>query len=277
MLISAVAIHTRPSDNVAPNATITIETGTDPLDDNYGPEVLVDLNPAKMAKILSTTGAWLFDFTTAQRIDFAAFIHSTFATTAVVRLQGNATNSWGAPSFNVVIPVQAWLGSGTTRWPRNQWLDLTDQPGYTTTGYRYWRLLITGNDQNIWLGQVVFSPTIRRMDQDVRWDYVRAKRKRSIVNETAFGSKTIYARGTTQYMLQADQRMDEDLFEDQEEHFFDADGVALPWILVPDETGPDVHFVRFTEDLYSTTHHFFEVHDRKITVEELSRGLRPGV
>lgn len=275
--MASAAIYSRPSDNVAPNATITIQTGTDPTDDNYAPEVLVDLNPARVAKILSTTGAWLFDFTTAQRIDLAAFIHSTFETTCVLRLQGNATDSWGAPSFNVVIPVEAWLGTGVTRWPRNQWLDLTQEVGYSTTGYRYWRLLCTGNSQNVWLGQVIFSPTIRRMDPDLRWDYVRAPRKRSIVNETAYGSKTIYARGTTQFMLQGDQRMDEALYESQEEHFYDADGSALPWVLVPDGDEPDVYFVRWVEDVYATTHHFFDVRDRKFTVEELSRGLRPGV
>ena len=277
MLTAACAIHTRPSDNVAPNATITIQTGTDPGDPNYASTSLVDLNPAKVAKILSTTGAWLFDFGSAQRIDLAAFIHSTFADTAVMRLQGNATDSWGAPSFNALIDVQAWLGSGSTRWPRNQWLDLTQEAGYSTTGYRYWRLVITGNDQNLWLGQVIFSPTIRRMSSDVQWDYARAPKKRSIVNETAYGSKTVYARGTTQYMLQANQRMDEELFEDQEQHFYDSDGLALPWILIPDETGPDAYFVRSVEDVYATTHHFFDVHDRKFMVEELSRGVRPGV
>lgn len=273
----SAAIFTRPSDNVAPNATKTIQTGTDPGDDHYGPDTLTDLNPAKMAKILSTTAAWLFDFGAAQRIDLIALIHSTFATTCTLRLQGNATDVWTSPSFNAVIDVQAWLGSGTTRWPRNQWLDLTQEAGYSTTGYRYWRILITGNDQNVWLGQVIMSPTIRRMDPDLRWDYVPSHRKRSIVNETAFGSKTIYARGTTQYLLQGDHRMDEDLYVDQMEHFYDADGIALPWVLIPDGDEPDVYFVRWAEDLFAGPHHLPNVRDRKFQVEELSRGLRPGV
>jgi hypothetical protein len=274
--MASAAIFTRPSDNVAPDATVTIQTGTDPGDDNYGPEVLVDLNPAKMAKILDVTAAWLFDFGAAQRIDLAAFIHSTIESPGTLRLQGNATDSWGAPSFNALIDVQDWLGSGTGRWPRNQWLDLTQESGYSTTGYRYWRVLVTSNPQNVWMGQVVLSPTIRRMDPDLRWDYVRAPRKRSIVNETAFGSKTIYARNTTQYMLQGEHRMDDALFVDQEEHFYDANGVALPWLLIPDGDEPDVYFVRWVEDVYATTHHFLDVRDRKFEVEELSRGLRPG-
>jgi hypothetical protein len=155
------AIYTLPSDNVAPNATITIQTGTDPADENYAPEVLVDMNPARMAKILSTTGAWLFDFTNPQRIDLAAFIHGTFETTCTLKLQGNATDVWTSPSFDVEIDVLPWYGTGTRRWPKNHWLDLTEHAGYTTTGYRYWRLVCTGNSQNIWLGQVIFSRSAR--------------------------------------------------------------------------------------------------------------------
>lgn len=280
MLIAAAAIHTRPSDNVAPNATITIQTGTDPGDTDYAPEVLADLNPARPAKILSTTGAWLFAYAQRQRVRMGAFIHGTFETSSTLRFQGNDTDSWGSPTLDVEIDVQPWLGaaSATARWPRNHWTgDLTLAPGYTDAGFFYYRLICSGNSQNIWLGQAVLSPVIRRMAYDVRWDYGRSLRKRSIVNETAYGSKTIYARGTTQYGLEAEQRMDEDLFVDQEEHYYDADGTGLPWILVPDEDGPDVYFVRWPSDEFATKHHFFDVHDRKLAVEELSRGVRPGV
>lgn len=275
--MASAAIYTHPSDNVAPNATLTIQTGVDPADTNYDPAVLVDLNPARVAKILSTTAAWLIDFGAAQRIDLAAFIHSTIEAPGTLHFQGNAADSWGAPSFNALVPQQAWLGTGTSRWPRNQWLDLTQEAGYSTTGYRYWRILVTGNSQNVWMGQVVLSPTIRLMDPDLRWDYVRAPRKRSIVNETAYGSKTVYSRHTTQFILEGDQRMDETLFDDQEIHFYDSEGLALPWLLIPDGDEPDVYFVRWREDVYATTHHFIDVRDRKFTVEELSRGLRPGV
>lgn len=280
------AIYIRPSDNVAPNATVTIQTGTDPADDNYGPMVLVDLNPARMAKILSTTAAWLFDFGSAQRVDLAAFIHGTFETTSTVRFQGNATDSWGSPTLDVEVDIQAWYGVVSSRWPHNHWVELPDQAGYSTTGFRYYRLVCTGNSQNVHLGQVVLSPTIREMNPDLRWEYVDTVRKRSIVNETAYGSKTIYARHTAQWYCEGDQRMTEALFRSKKEHFFDADGVGLPWILVPSDPEPqgspawqehgECYFVRLVEDRFSATHTYFNVRDRKFLVEELSRGLRPG-
>lgn len=280
-----MALYTRYADNVAPNATITIETGTDP-GATYAPANLVDQNPAKVAKILSTTGAWLFDFGSAQRIDIAAFIHGTFETTSTLRFQGNATNAWGAPSFDAEIDVLPWLGSGTRRWPQNHWLDLRNESGYTTTGYRYWRLICSGNSQNIWLGQVVLSPTIREMDPDLRWEYVAGPAKRAIVNETAYGSKTTYPRQTTQYRLEGDHRMTEALYREFEEHFYDAEGIGYPWLLVPSDPEADgspawqeqgrIYFVRLVEDSFAAGHTYFNVRDRKFVVEELSRGLRPG-
>jgi len=280
------AIYTRPSDQVADLATITIETGTDPGDDNYAPEVLVDENPAKVAKILSTTGAWQFAFPSAQRIDLAACIHSTFETDCTLRLQGNTSASWSSPPFNAEITVHEWLGAGVGRWPRNQWLDLTEESGYTTTGYQYWRLLCTGNTQNIQLGQVIFSPTIRLMDPDLRWDFGRRVRNRNMVNETAFGSKTVYARRSPQFMLEGDQRMTEAFYDDMVIHAHDASGVASPWVLIPKRpTSSDLetvdeaeaYYVRWMEDVFATTHVFVGAIDRKFMVEEVSRGLRPGV
>jgi hypothetical protein len=88
-------------------------------------------------------------------------------------------------------------------------------------------------------------------------------------------------------MLQGDQRMTEALYQSQKAHWFDADGVAMPWILVPSQPEEDgspawqehgeCYFVRWVEDTFASTHVYFNVRDRKFTVEELSRGLRPGV
>lgn len=280
------AIYIRPSDNVAPNATVTIQTGTDPGDPQYGPMTLVDLNPARVAKINSTTFAWLFDYGSAQRIDIAGFIHGTFETTSTVRFQGNATDSWGAPSFDVEVDIQPWYGVAPRRWPHNHWVECPLHAGYTTTGYRYWRLICSGNSQNGQLGQVVMSPVIREMNPDLRWEYVDAIRKRNIVNETSYGSKTTYPRGTAQWLCDGDQRMTEALFRSKKEHFFDADGTGFPWLLVPSDPEQDgspawqehgeCYFVRLVEDRFSATHTYFNVRDRKFLVEELSRGLRPG-
>lgn len=281
------AIYTRWSDQVANEATITIQTGTDPGDDNYGPDVLVDENPAKLAKIDSTTAAWQFAFAAPQRIDLAAFIHGTFEQTCTLRLQGNTSATWGSPlPFDAEIDVLEWFGSGSNRWPRNAWLDLTQHEDYSATGFQYWRLLCTGNSQNVQLGQVIFSPVIRYMDPDLRWEFVRKIRNRSIVNETAYGSKTIYVRRSPQFLLEGDQRMTEAFYNDQIIHNHDASGIGYPWLLIPKrpisadlETvdNEEAFYVRWVDDVFATTHVYVGAIDKKFVVEEVSRGLRPGV
>lgn len=281
------AIYALPSDRVDQNATVTIQTGTDPGDPHYAPSSLFDGNPAKVAKILSTTAAWMWAFAQRQRVRMAFFIHGTFGPECALRFQGNDTNSWGSPTLDVEIPVEAWHGSGVGRWPKNQWTgDLTLEPGYTDAGFFYYRLVCTGNAQSVWLGETFFSPVIRRMDPDLRWGFVPTLRKRAIVNETAYGSETTHSRRTTQVLLQGDQRMTEALFVAQREHFYDSDGIALPWPLVPMRPiGPDTddvderecYLVKWLENDFATTHDWFSVIDRRFMVKEVSRGLRPGV
>jgi hypothetical protein len=124
------------------------------------------------------------------------------------------------------------------------------------------------------------------MSPDLQWSFNRTFRKRSIVNETAYGSKTIYARRTSQYLLQGDQRMTEAFYNDQTIHHHDSEGVGLPWILIPKrpitenlETVDEAEcfYVRWVEDDLTTTHVYVGAVDRKYAVEEVSRGLRPGV
>jgi hypothetical protein len=68
MLPQFNTIYNRIEDEVARLAEITIGTGTTPSDP-YGPEALVDENPALVAKIDSTTGRWVFQYDSPQRID----------------------------------------------------------------------------------------------------------------------------------------------------------------------------------------------------------------
>ena len=282
-------IFQRASDEVARDATITIGIGTDPGDDDYAPTSLVDDNPAKVAKIDSTTGAWDLDFGSAQRIDLVALIHHDFDAGANVKFQGFSSDPGGSPgpsaAIEASITIPAWLGSGTSAWPVNAWKDLTGESGYTTTGYRYWRLIVTGNSQNLQLGQLVCCSTIRTLDPDLRWDYVRSVRKPNIFNRTAFEVDTIYTRGTSVWRLEADLRQDDTLLSDLEAHWYDADGQAKPFLAIP--SPPDSastgsverrpYLVRYDEDNRSLRHHAYDVHDMRLILREVGRGLRPGV
>lgn len=270
-------IYTFPSDEVARLASsITVQTGTPPTEPEYGPMALVDDNPAKFAMIDSVTGAWLFAYAAPQPIRIAALIHHDFDPAGNVVLQGNPTDSWGAPAFSAPFVIPPWLGQGTGRWPVSPWLDLATIEDYNPAGFLFWRLLITGNSQDLQLGQVVFSETKRVLDPDLQWNYVTAPRKRTIVNETAFGSKTVYSRHSSQWALTGDLRMTDALAIEMEQHFHDAEGVAHPWLLIPDGSVNRAHLVRRTEDVHAVTQLMFNAGDTRFVVEEVSGGLRPG-
>lgn len=284
-------IYQRATDEVARLATITIETGTDLEDDDYAPASLVDGNPAKVAKIGSTTGAWEFAFDEAQRIDLVALIHHNFDEGADVVLQGtnDASPRWASSpvDFEAAITIPAWLGSGTSRWPVNPWLDLTQVEGYSATGFPYWRLLITGNSQNLELGQIWLGSQIRRLSPDLRWNYVPMPKKPIIRHSTAFEVETLYSKGTTRWQLEGAIPQTNTLEAELEAHWYDVDGVAKPWLLIPQPPGTtsdDVmsgrdnraYLVRYAQDQRPVPHVVHNAHELKLVVQEVGRGLRPG-
>lgn len=286
MLPQFNTIYQHYADEVARLATITIESGavSSPFDDAYGPDALVDDNPAQVAKIDDTSGAWLFEYDTPQRIDLAALIHHSFDATSdngslSVRLEGNATNSWGSPSFSAEFTIPDWFGVGTRRWPLNPWLDLTSISGYSATGFLFWRLVIENNSQDIQLGQVWFGSQIRRFDPDLKWAGNYGADKPQIENRTSFEVSTIYPRGTTVWRAAADLMADDTMAAALEVQWYDVEGRARPWLLIP--AGP-IDSVRAYLVRHATTDRQMQwnwenSHDMHLAFQEVGRGLRPGV
>ncbi len=274
------------SDEVARLATsITIETGAvSPEDENYGPDNLVDENPAKVAKIEATTGAWLFAYNAKQPIEIAALIHHNFDATSdngslSVRLEGNDTDSWGAPSFSAEFTIPDWFATGTRRWPVNPYLILTSLSGYDPAGFLYWRLVVENNSEVLQLGQVWFGSTIRIFDPDLRWGPVPHLTKPQIENSTSFLVDTIYPRGTTRWAMEADLMASEELSAALEQHWYDVDGRAHPWLLIP--SGPiandRAYFVRYASSERQMQWNFEHQHEMRMAFQEVGRGLRPGL
>lgn len=268
-------------------ATVEIETGSavSPADDDYGPDSLIDDNPAKVAKIEDTTGAWLFTYDAPQRIDLAALIHHTFDATeggspsASVRLEGNTSNSWTSPAFSAEFVIPPWFGTGTRAWPVNPWLDLTSVSGYSQSGFQYWRLIAENQSQNLQLGMVWFGSQIRRFDPDLRWGVRHSDDKPQIENRTSFGISTIYSRGTTIHGIEAEMLPDDTMADALEQHWYDVEGRARPWLLIPSGPISDdrAYLVRYSSTDRQIQWNFDDYHEMRFTVQEVGRGLRPGV
>lgn len=285
-------IYQHYADEVARNATVTIETGSavSPADDDYGPESLIDDNPAKVAKIDDTTGAWLFEYPAKQVIQVAALIHSNFDSTegsprspnTSVRLEGNNTDSWGSPAFSAEFTIPAWFSTGARRWPVNPYLVLPDLPGYDDDGFFFWRLVVEDNSENLQLGMVWFGETIRRFDPDLRWTGTSGPAvgldKPQIENRTSFGVSTIYSRGTTIFSEEADLLKTDVMAAALEQHWYDVEGRARPWLLIPSGPISDdrAYLVRYTTTDRQMQWNFIDTHAMRIGVQEVGRGLRPG-
>jgi hypothetical protein len=295
-------IYTHYSDEVARLAdTIEIENDTSPSlsgGDDYAPEVLVDDNPAKVAKINETdggspavglvSGAWIFSYSAPQPIAVAGLIHHSFDETESVspgspapsvRLEGNSTSDFSNPEFSAAFTIPPWLGTGTGRWPQNPWLNLTEQSGYTAEGFQFWRLVIENNSQNIQLGQVVFGSTLRQFDPDLRWGLRINADKPQIENRTSFGVSTIYARGTTIWNQEADILLTDDMRDALEAHWYDVEGRARPWLLIPSGPGDPTrcYLVRYTMTEIAEQWQTHETFSKRLQFQEVGRGLRPGV
>jgi hypothetical protein len=274
-------------DEVGRTTAATIGTGTDPGDDNYGPAQIVSDDPAKVGKIDSTTGAWVLDFGVAQRVDLAALIHHDFDAGADVVLQANTSNSWGSPAFEVALTIPSWFGTGTRAWPVNPWLDLTTATptvgSYSPTGWRYWRLSITSNSQNLQLGALKLYSQFYVFESDMLEGWSRAQRKPAIVNTTAFNIKTKYTRGTTIYASNGSLLTRSSQVADLEDQFFDTDGEMLPFVMVPNALRNRCYFVEKSDGSFTETVQFYDqANDDELialpfAVEEVGRGLRPGV
>lgn len=293
-------IYSLYSDEVARQAdSITIENDGSPSlsgGDDYAPETLVDDNPAKVAKINATdmgspatsavSGAWIFAYSAKQPIALAALIHSTAdddvnpgSPNGRVLLEGNNTDDFTNPAFSAEFVIPPWLGSGTGRWPQNAYMLVDQESGYDPDGYFFWRLAFENQSQNIQLGQVRFHPAYYSFDPDLRWGLRVSADKPQIENRTAFGVSTIYPRGTTIWAKDADILLTEEMREALETHWYDVEGRARPWILIP--SGPTrsdrCYLVRYTmtdEQIQWNSH---DILAQRLSFQEVGRGLRPGV
>jgi hypothetical protein len=151
-----------PSDNVAPAATLSLPSGT--ADAAYPLANIVDLNPAHPFKLTTTTCRIVFDLGSATTLAIVALIHHNLDAGLNVRWQGNATNSWGSPSFDYAFTITA-----------------KDQDGYRPNSvaipsgsYRYWSLVVVGtNTNNLIFGSIWIGTALRTLTNNYSWGYKR--------------------------------------------------------------------------------------------------------
>jgi hypothetical protein len=145
-----MAQYAHASDDLAQTAASVTASAED---GEYPAENLVSENPAKPAKLTTTTGNWVLEFSGAIAPVAAVLVYQYLDAGLEVRIQGNATNSWGSPSFNqaFTIPPKRLDGPSNQHWTVNPVLEFTGAPSFA-----FWRLVIVGtNSQVVVVGRLL--------------------------------------------------------------------------------------------------------------------------
>jgi len=262
----ATLIYGRTTDNIAATATIVASAA----DAAYPATNLIDLNPAKPAKLTTPTGNWVFDFTTAKQVDVVALIHHNFQAGLNVRWQGNATDSWGAPTIDQAFTIPAYHEDG---FPVNPFLDLT---GIGSRTFRFWRLVVVGTNPVICaLGEIIILGTKRTLVHNVIWGAEDEEDHPHIEHRTDYGVSTIYSFGTKMRNFRGEIDTTDAGANDFLSLRRGAFGRGLGFLAVPDPAKNDAWFGRLIDPKQTRTYVFLDRNTLPFLFEEISRGLKP--
>lgn len=257
------------SDNVAPSATIAIQTGT--AASGYAAANIADRNPAKPSNLNETTGAWTFAYGSAQRVDWVALLMHNLTAGLNVRIQGNATNVWGAPTFDQAITIPAYRDDG---FPVPSWLDLTGLSGYSAAGFLFWRFVVVGvNAAAIKIGEFAMMSRKRTLDPNISWGTHQVEERKIIEHQTDYGVSTVYDLGVTRRSWAGDLDGDDTQRANVQTWWRDARGRSQPFVIVPDGTVNDCAMVRFGDTKLDYQLAMFGRNTLQVGFEEVSRGL----
>lgn len=261
----ATLVFQHPTDQKL-SASVTITPSTE--DASYPKAGLYDSNPAKPFKFTATTGTIVFDFGSAVEIDLVAIVHHNLdAALANVKIQGNATDAWGAPSLDQTITIPAYEADG---FPVNPWKDLSA----LTNSYRYWRLSFgTANSVNIQLGQVWLGGTKRSLTKNIQWGFQESVDRRIIEHETDYGVSTIYDLGS-KILSWAPTILTTAAGLTELKNWWDAcHGRALPTLVILDPDVNDARLVRWAQPVRTIDRQYADVNVIQFGLREVSRGL----
>lgn len=272
------ATYWRHTDDLALTAITVTASAEDP---EYPAANLVSENPANPAKLTQTTGSWVLDFGSPVAPAAVLLAYHYLDPGIDVTLRGNATDSWGAPSFSqsITIPAKRLDGPSYQRWTVNALALLQGVGG----GYRFWKLDVTGaNSQNIVVGRCLLLSAPRTVELlDVSDGMGEGDDPGEIAHPTELGVETVYNPGgprrslstfTVATDLTAGSAPVQDAADFRALHET-SEGRLHPFVLVPFTTPGDPWLVRFESAPRQRTHKVGGYQVWPLEVRECSRGL----
>jgi hypothetical protein len=262
-------LYTRPSDNVAPDATWTVTSGT--LDTGYDVEAISDLTPSSAIIASGTSLTVRATFATAKTLVGIVILNHNFAQ--------------GSPYATVTLTNGAGLSQALSvpddrldGLPTGLFKDFSAAANRTST---IWNVVITGNAEPVFLGEILLL-TAWRDDLNFLVEASPGDRTDvpSIVHRTHAGVRMVY-----EHDVKIDGFKGEVLLEDNAAAlnalFQTARGTARNFVWIPDDDVNDAYLVHFSERtierliLLSRSHHESGVKRVPIVLEEEGNGLPP--
>lgn len=270
----ANAIFGPGSENQIPLATITSSVGTQdpdyPLDGLTPAGIPCGIKQAMpRAKFTTTTADAIMDFGSAKSVPIFGMPDYYITAGAVVKIQGNATNTWGSPSLSQMITIPAHQRNG---FPIGVFKDLSGG----SHSFRYWRLVVeSGNSVNVQLGQFWMMSTKRTLIQNVRWGVKPTNMIQQVEHETDGGVEHIYPFGTQREDMTAQIKtsLGDGAIAQFEDWYYDGSKSGY-FLFILDPDSPKSRVCRFHMD-YGREYTTYNDDTVDLVLRERSRGLRP--
>jgi hypothetical protein len=259
-------IYQRPSDNIADLVTAVASNG----DPDYPIANLYDKNPARPFKMTGTTGNVVWDFGSAKQLEIVSLIHTNLDAALNVRIQGNATDSWGAPTLNEAFTIPA---KDRDNFPVNPFLDLS---AIVSRSFQFWRLVVVGvNSANVSIGEIWLGQTKRTLPHNYSWGFKRSAVRPIIEHRTDYQVSTIYDLGTKVKKLTGEIQTNDAGLTELTDWWDSCNGRALGTLIIPDPNVNEAWLARWATIERPEQHEFKNNNTFPVAWEEISRGLVP--
>lgn len=245
--------YAHPADNIAPLATLSVETGT--ADSAYPAANAVDLTPAKIgapAKILETSGAWEGDFGSALQVDLVVLWSNADETpgspsspATEARWQQNSAASWGSPIVDEPFTIPARRADGYARKP---FLDLRNISG--SAPLRYFRVVFENQTDPVAMKVLCFT-RIRQLTRDLRWGVQDDEHQTNITMNTDGAVKWGYDLAAAPRSQRGAAILSDADAEAVREWFRACAGTVSPTLIIPEPTGNDAWIVYWSPQGFS--------------------------
>lgn len=230
--------YTRPSDNVSPNATWSVVSGTAAT--GYPAANVADLNPAKPFKATGTSVTLRATFGSAQVLKGVALANHNGAGATTRKITSGS-------GLDQTIAIEANSGGQCV----NPILDFSSASSGQRTSTTFDIELSGGVLGNIAIGEIVLLTELR----DLPWSWgVRTKPQRLVKRQTTFGGTLLqYNKRVLVHRFSAEIELADDeaalrLLE------MESQGEVFPWVLWPDTSVNRCHLVQFEPGTFEWVH-----------------------